>query len=105
MKLGPVQYGLQKAWQDTVLLLMYGRYKDYVACRKNLASKAVRNFEEYISVPKVMVKVPLFSKEGFNIFTATVKDLFRRKTPDEKLFKKMLFEEKVKQKLQRGLYV
>jgi hypothetical protein len=32
---------------------------------------------------------PLFSEYGFNMLLVYVRDLFRIKTPDEKLFKKM----------------
>ena len=105
MRIYPIQSGLKKAFDDTILLSMYGRYKDYVACHKELASKAVKNFDEYLDYARINIRVPLFSKEGLNILSVAIKDKFRRKTPDEKLLKKMLFEQKIRQKYQKGLYI
>ena len=57
------------------------------------------DFETIAKMPAPKLTAPLFSKWGFNMMYVRIREIFRRKTPDEKLFRKMAEEYKIKQKL------
>ena len=66
-----------------------GNYKAYKEARKEYASLAIQDFDTVRQMKAPKATAPLFSKYGFNMLFVYVRDLFRIKTPDEKLFKKM----------------
>ena len=77
--------------------VVLGNYEGYKNSLYEYSRFAVDNFE-YVSkakAPKIQ-KVPLFSKIGFNILKIGFLNLFRKKSPEEKLLKKMSLEYKAK---------
>lgn len=66
-----------------------GNYKAYKEARKEYASLAIQDFDTVRQMKAPKATAPLLSKYGFNMLLVYVRDLFRIKTPDEKLFKKM----------------
>ena len=66
-----------------------GNYKAYKKARKEYASLAVQDFDTVRMMKSPKVTAPLFSKPGLNMLFTYVRDLFRIKTPDERLLKKM----------------
>lgn len=103
MKLTPIQYNLQNIKVDTIMASILGNHKGYAWHHKHLASLATEHFDEFISLPKEKISVPLFSRPGFNMLYVAIRDLFRKKTPEEKLFKKMLKEEKVRDFVRKSI--
>ena len=103
MKLTPIQYKLQNIKNNVIIDSMIGNYKGYVWNHKFLASAATENFDQFITLPKEKISVPLFSRMGFNMLFVTIKDIFRKKTPEEKLFKKMLLKHKAKDLVTKGM--
>ena len=76
--------------------MLMGNYKEYVAAKKAYSSVAIENFELCKKAPAMNYKVPIFSKAGFNIMKCSFFDLFRKKTPQEKQFKKLAYGDKLK---------
>ena len=76
-----------------------GNYKTFKDARKEYASLAIKDIETVAKMPAPNLTAPLFSKWGFNMMYVRIREMFRRKTPDEKLLKKMAEEYKIKQKL------
>lgn len=66
-----------------------GNYKAYKEASKEYASLAIQDFEAVRKMKAPKVTAPLFSKYGLNMLFVYFRELFRIKTPDEKLFKKM----------------
>ena len=66
-----------------------GNYKAYKEARKEYASLAIQDFDTVRQMKAPKATAPLLSKYGFNMLLVYVRDLFRIRTPDEKLFKKM----------------
>lgn len=66
-----------------------GNYKAYKKARKEYASLAVKDLDAVRNLKAPKVTVPLFSKYGLNMLGVYLRDLFRLKTPDEKLLKKL----------------
>jgi hypothetical protein len=66
-----------------------GNYKAYKKARNEYASLAIQDFDTVRSMNAPKVTAPLFSKYGFNMLCVYVRDLFRFKTPEEKVLKKM----------------
>lgn len=97
MKLSPIQYSLFQLRQNSVVSCLTGNYKEFVKTHKELAAIAVKHFDEFVKIPSMeKVNFSLFSPEGFNSLKVIIKDLFRKKTPEEKLFSKMIYESKLK---------
>ena len=100
MKLSPVQLNRVQELKSSMFWdVLSGNYKNYKSARKEFAKLAVQDFE---SVKKVqgpgITGVPLFSKMGLKMAYVMVRDLFRVKTPEEKLLKQMARSDKLKQK-------
>lgn len=83
---------------NMVMQAALGNYKHFKEASKKYASAAVKDFEAVKNTPAPSIKAPLFSEIGFNMFKVWFLNLFRIKTPDEKLLKKMAKEELIKQK-------
>jgi len=74
-----------------------GDYRGYKTASKEFASIAVKDFQAAKNAPSPSVKnVPLFSKVGLKMAKVWFLNLFRIKTPEEKLLRKMAEEEKAK---------
>ena len=68
-----------------------GDTKGYISAQKDFAKIAVDHFELSTSVKGMSINnVPLFSKHGFNITKCLFFNKLRKKTPEEKLYMKML---------------
>lgn len=81
-----------------------GDYKNFKTAMKEHAKLTVNNFElsKYIAGPKI--KAPLFTKTGWQMAKVWFLNLFRIKTPEEKLLKKMAKQEKLKLEAQKYIY-
>jgi len=77
---------------------MVGDYKNFKTLHQEYATFGVKNFELLKSVQFPEVRVPVFSREGLNMLKIMVKDIFRRKTSDEKLLTKLFREEALKKR-------
>lgn len=100
MKLTPVQINRVNKLRTSIILdAALGNYKNYKNAKKEYASLAVKDYQTIKNLPAPKFSVPLFSKTGFNLLFVRFLELFRIKTPDEKLFKKMAKEDAIKQKL------
>lgn len=74
-----------------------GNYKEYKETSKQFATIAVKDFKAAKEAPCPSIKnVPLFSKVGLKMAKVWFLNLFRIKTPDEKLLKKMIEDDKAK---------
>ena len=78
---------------------LLGNYKSFKKAKQEYASLAVQDFQTTSQIKTPPVKVPLFSKMGLNMLYVAVRNFFSKKTPDEKLLKKMGQEAHAKQKL------
>ncbi len=76
-----------------------GDYKGFKTATKEYAAEAVNNFELLQQLQKPRISVPLFSKTGMHLAKIWFLNLFRKKTPAEKLLKKMSQESAVKAKI------
>ena len=63
---------------------MLGEYREYVETRKEFAKKFVQFPEDARRIPRTTGQFSFFSKFGRNILITMFKELFRKKTPDEK---------------------
>ncbi len=97
----PVAKRIAQLKAEIVFSAATGDYKVFKTAMKEHAKLAVDNFElsKYVSAPKV--KAPLFSKTGLKLAKVWFLNLFRIKTPEEKLLKKMAKQEKLKQEAQK----
>lgn len=77
---------------------MTGDYTTFKTLHKEYADFGVKNFELLKSINFPEVSVPMFSREGLNMMKIMIKDMFRKKTPEEKLLIKLFKEERLKKK-------
>lgn len=92
---------LTKLKSDITLSVLSGNYKDFKTAMKEHAKLAVDNFELSKAIKQPSISVPLFSKAGLRMAKVWVLNLFRIKTPEEKLLKKMCKQEQLKQQAQK----
>ncbi|MDD3151223.1 MAG: hypothetical protein PHV68_10385 [Candidatus Gastranaerophilales bacterium] len=84
---------------DKMMSSIKGDYKSFRSISKQLASLAVSDFDTFKSAQAMQVRgIPLFSKTGFKILKVIILNHFTPKTKAEKLLKKLLREEKAKNK-------
>ena len=100
----PVANRIAKLKSDMVFSAAAGNYKVFKHAIKEHAKLAVDNFELSKNLSTPSVKAPLFSKTGLRIAKVWFLNMFRIKTPEEKLLKKMAKQEKLKQKIQKYTY-
>ena len=62
---------------------MLGEYKEYVATRKEFAKTFVQFPEEARRISRVHGQFSIFSRSGMNVIITMIRDLFRKKTPQE----------------------
>ena len=93
----PIINKLNQLKSDITYNVLLGNYKDYKKSLKEYSKLAVDNFEYVTKTKSPTIKnAPLFSKIGFNIMKIWFLNLFRKKSPEEKLLKKMSLEYKAK---------
>lgn len=99
-KISPLTQKFSQLKSNIGLSSLLGNYKDYKTARKEFASLAMNHFETSMTAPGAKIQnVPLFSKPGMNILKVIILDFFRKKTPAEKQYKKMLKDFKKAQKI------
>ena len=84
---------LRQLKSDVTYNTLFGNYKEYKKSVDEFSKLAVDKFE-YVSKTKspTIKNAPLFSKIGFNIMKIWFLNLFRKKSPEEKLLSKMFKE-------------
>lgn len=82
-----------------------GNYKNFKQASKDFASLAVKNFEIVQKLPMPKVTVPLFSKMGMNMAKVWFLNLFRKKTPAEKEFKRLAQEDFIRRQYLHQIHV
>ena len=75
-----------------------GEYKEYVALRKNFAKKYITFPEDARYIAHQNIPISIFSKFGINVIKTWFKDLFRKKSFEEKEMKKIATEFKAREK-------
>ena len=91
-----VRQKLTSLYQDKVFSVLTGDYKGFKKASVEYAKLAVDNFDEVTKIPKMNVKVPLFSKINLKVAKVWFLDLFRKRTPEEKTFIKMCNDYKLR---------
>jgi len=100
MKLSPTELNRVRELRTSMMIdAALGHHKNFKTASKEYASLAVRDFDTVKKLPAQKISVPLFSKAGMNMLYVRICELFRIKTPDEKLLRKMGKEELTKRKL------
>lgn len=97
----PVAKRIAQLKSDTAFSAVTGDYKGFKHAIKEYAKLAVDNFELSKNISSPSVKAPLFSKAGLRMAKVWFLNLFRIKTPEEKLLKKMAKQEKLKLEAQK----
>ena len=97
----PVAKRIAKLKSDMVFSAAAGNYKIFKNAMKEHAKLAVDNFELSKNISAPSVKAPLFSKAGLRMAKVWFLNMFRIKTSEEKLLKKMAKQEKLKQEAQK----
>ena len=82
--------------RSLIFTQIIGDYSTYKIVHQEYADFGVKNFELLKSVNFPDVNVPLFSREGLNMMKIMVKEMFREKTPEEKLLTKLFREERLR---------
>ena len=82
---------------------LLGDYKSFKSARKEYAKLAVQDLDAIKQLPRPNVNVPLFSRYGMRMMKIWFCELFRIKTPEEKLLNKMGKELKAKQKINSSM--
>lgn len=100
----PVAKRIAQLKSDMVFSAALGNYKVFKQAIKEHAKLAVDNFELSKNISGPSVKAPLFSKAGLRMAKVWILNMFRIKTPEEKLLKKMAKQEKLKQEAQKYTY-
>ena len=95
-KITPVRQQLTSLVNEKIYSSILGDYQGFKKASVEYAKLAVDNFDEVVKMDKPSAKISLFSKPGFNILKVWFLNLFRKKTPEEKAFKKMFEEYKAK---------
>ena len=91
--------------ENMVMSAATGRYKEYKKSSIEYAGIAVNNYDLLKYLPKPSsVKVPLFSKSGLRMAKVWFLDMFRVKTPEEKLLKKMGTSAKLEQEANKYIH-
>lgn len=102
-KITPVQQRINRLQQlktETIWSTVTGDYKGFKKAAKEFAKEAIQDFEaaKAAKVPYIQ-NVPLFSKTGLKMAKVWFLNKFRIKTPEEKMLKKMMKEDALKEKM------
>lgn len=68
---------------------LLGNYKNFKNAKKEYATLAIKDFDTVRKLPAPKATASIFSRQGLNILLVNIIDMFRIKTPDEKLLKRM----------------
>lgn len=102
-KITPVQQRINRLKQlktDTILSSINGDYKSFKKAAKEFAIEAVQDFEAAKAAQApIYHRISLFSKTGLRIAKVWLLNKFRIKTPEEKMLKKLMKEDAIKEKL------
>lgn len=102
-KITPIQQRINRLQQlkaETAWATVTGDYKGFKQAAKEFAKEAVQDFEAAKAAKGPSIKnVPLFSKTGLKMAKVWLLNKFRIKTPEEKMLKKLIKEDALKEKL------
>ncbi len=101
IKVSPIIEKLSSLKYDQAISVIKGNYKGYKNASKEYAKIAVKNFDESLQAKGPEIKVPLFSAYGLRFVKVWFLNKFRIKSPEEKAFKKMCKEYKMKQEISK----
>ena len=91
--------------ENLAISALTGNYKEFRKNSIEYADIAVDNYNLMSFVPKFATKkVSLFSRMGLNMLKVWFLNLFRIKTPNEKLFRKMGEKAKLEQDVRQSIY-
>ena len=93
-----VQSNLRGLQIDMYSAVLRGNHKDFVKAKTQYSDIAVDNFDALKSMKPIgKINVNLFSKEGFKMAKIAFLELFRKRTPNEKLLEKMAADNRAAQ--------
>lgn len=101
VKISPIIERLASLKNDQVYSAFSGDYKGFKTAAKEYAKLAVNNFDYALKAKAMEVKVPLFSSYGLKMAKVWFLNKFRIKTPEEKAFKKLAKEYKMKKDFEK----
>ena len=101
VKISPIVERLTSLKNEQVYSAFIGDYKGFKKAAKEYAKLAVTNFDEARKAKAMEVKVPLFSSYGLKMTKVWFLNKFRIKTPEEKAFKKLAKEYKMKKDFEK----
>ena len=97
--MNPVVRQLSQYATDKMIAAMSGNYKDFKNASKAFSKLASENLE---LLPQVKASgIPIFSKIGRSIMKVLFLDKFRRKTPEEKVVKEFLEQQKKNEEIHK----
>ncbi|MCQ2738616.1 MAG: hypothetical protein MJ237_00145 [bacterium] len=85
-------------YNKTYAVIM-GNFKEYTAASKEYAKLAVRNYDIAKNTNSPSVTAPIFTKMGLRMFKIWFLNLFRIKSPEERLLRQMGNAERAKNML------
>lgn len=96
--LAPTINRLVDMQRSLLISQMLGDYKLYKIMRQQYTDYGVKHFGllKHINFPKI--QIPVFSREGLNVLKIAVRDMFRKKTPNEKELARLFKQEKLRRK-------
>ena len=101
VRVSPIIEKLTSLKYDQALSAVSGNYKGFKNASKEYAKIAVKHFDEALQAKGPEIKAPLFSAYGLKMMKIWFLNNFRIKSPEEKAFKKMGKEYKMKQEIEK----
>lgn len=102
-KVTPIMQQLSLLKTDVVFSVVKGDFKGYKKASIDYAKLAVNHFDDAVKANSPQIKVPLFSSYGLKMAKIWFLNKLRIKTPEEKAFKKLAKEYKMKQEFSKFL--
>lgn len=94
-KISPVTQRFSQIKTDMVWAVIDGNYKAYKNAKITFAKEAINNFEAAKNAKGPNIeRVPIFSKLGLKMAKIWLLDKLRRKTPEEKILKQLVKQDK-----------
>ena len=87
---------LQELRTNLYASVFMGDFKTYKSSVKAYSKLAADNFELTKELSEVRAEIPLFSKVGLNMLKIMVLNMFRKKSPEEKLLQTRYMQDKAR---------